>query len=91
MTNLALRLSAAGSRFFARNGGQRSEQIALGSHDADLAVGNLDSLGQGTQMVAAIAAAFDPDPLAGRGCELANSRRACKRPAEQRISNFREG
>jgi hypothetical protein len=26
---------------------------------------------RGTQMVAAIAAAFDPHPLAGGGCELA--------------------
>jgi hypothetical protein len=42
--------NAASSRFCAGNGGERSEQIALGSHDADLAVGDLDPLGQGTQM-----------------------------------------
>src|ERR1700730_13906165 len=39
-------------RFYARNGGERSEQIALRSHDADLAVGNFNSLGQGAEMVA---------------------------------------
>src|SRR5450755_506122 len=40
--------NAARSRFYARDGGERSEQIALRSHDADLAVGNLDPLGQRT-------------------------------------------
>src|ERR1700682_5170960 len=42
----------ANSRFYAGNGGERSEQIALRSHDADLVVGNFNSLGQGAEMVA---------------------------------------
>ena len=32
---------------------------------------HLDPLGQGAQMVATIATAFEPHPLAGRDCELA--------------------
>jgi hypothetical protein len=40
------------------------------------AVANLNPLGQGTQMVAAIAATFDPHPLADRGCELAYGSRS---------------
>jgi hypothetical protein len=31
-------------------------------------------MGQGAEMVASIAAAFDPHPLAGRRCELAQHR-----------------
>ena len=44
------------------------QQIALRSDDADLAIGDLDALGERSEMVAAIAAASDPYPLAsGRG------------------------
>ena len=66
--------NAASHRFYARNGSERSEQIPLRSHDADLAVGNSDPLGQGTEVVATIAAALDPYPVAGRGRELAQHR-----------------
>ena len=48
------------SRFYARGGGKRSEQIALRSHDADFFFRNLDTLGQGAQVLAATAAAVDP-------------------------------
>jgi hypothetical protein len=54
------------SRFYARSGGERSEQIALRSHDADFAVSDLHTLGQGAPMFAAIAA-VDPEALTG-GC-----------------------
>jgi hypothetical protein len=63
------RTANASRRFYARNRRERSEQIAFRSHDADLAVGNLDPLGQGTQMVAAIAA-FDSHPLAAVAANL---------------------
>nr|WP_245427392.1 hypothetical protein [Roseiarcus fermentans] len=42
------------------------EQIAFRADDADLAVGDLDTLGERAEMVPAIAAAVDPDPLACR-------------------------
>ena len=41
--------------------GQHPEQVALRSHDADLAAIDLDPLRQGAKMVAAIAAAFRAD------------------------------
>jgi hypothetical protein len=66
--------NATRRRFYAGSRRTRSEQIAFRPHDADLAVGNFDPLSQGMQMVAAIAAAFDSYPLAGRGCELAQHR-----------------
>ena len=43
------------------------QQIALRSDDADLAVRDLDALGERSEMVAAITAASDPYPLAS-GC-----------------------
>ena len=62
--------NAGRSRFYARGGGERSEQIALRSHDADFAVRDLDPLGQRAKVFAAIAAAVDPDALAGGRGEL---------------------
>lgn len=52
-------------RFYARCDGKRPQQIVLRSDDADLAVCDLDPLSQRTEMVAAVAAAGDPQPLAG--------------------------
>src|SRR5487761_1133996 len=62
--------NAAGRRFYARDGGERPEQVALRSHDADFTVRHLDPLGQRPQVIAAIAAAVEPDPLAGSSGEL---------------------
>ncbi len=62
--------NAAGRRFYARVGGKGSEQVALRSDDADLAIRDLDPLGQRPQVIAAITAAIDPDPLAGTPGEL---------------------
>ena len=50
---------------------QRLEQPGLRSHDADLAFGDLDPLGERAQVIAAIAAAFEPDALAGGAGKLA--------------------
>ena len=50
---------------------ERLEQPRLRSHDADLAFGDLDALGERAKMVAAIAAAFEVDALACGACELA--------------------
>ena len=58
--------NAGRSRLYAGRGGQRLKQIAFRADDADLAVGDLDALGERAEMVAAIAAAVDPDPLARR-------------------------
>src|ERR1700731_2390538 len=57
--------NAGRSRLYARGGGERSEQIAFRSHDAAFAVSPLDPLGECAEMVAAITAAIDPDPLSG--------------------------
>ncbi len=46
------------------------EQIALRSHDADFSVRDLDPLGQRAKVFAAIAAAVDPDALAGGSGEF---------------------
>ena len=62
--------NAAGRRFHARGGGEGSEQVSLRPHDADLAVGDLDALGEGAQVIAAIAAAIDPHPLASGAGEF---------------------
>ena len=49
---------------------QRVQQIAPRSNDSDLAVRDLNALGERPQAVAAIAAAGDPYSLASRGSEL---------------------
>ncbi|HVZ08603.1 hypothetical protein [Rhodopila sp.] len=46
------------------------KQIAFRADDADLAVGDLDPLGERPEVVATVAAAVDPDPLACRPGEL---------------------
>ena len=51
--------------------GERLEQPGLRSHDPDVSLGDLDTLGERAQMVAAIAAAFETDALAGGRSELA--------------------
>ena len=56
--------NAGRSRFYACRGGEGLKQIALRADDADLAVCDLDALGERAEVVAAIAAAVDPDPLA---------------------------
>ena len=50
--------NAAGRRFYAQHSGDRSEQIAFRSHDADFAVRDFDPLGKCTEMIAAITATF---------------------------------
>jgi hypothetical protein len=66
--SLPLRHAGTGPRTpgDAGGGGQRLEQIAFRADDADLAVGDLDPLGECTEMLATIAAAVDPDRLARR-------------------------
>jgi hypothetical protein len=49
---------------------ERLEQPGLRSHDADLAFGHLDPLGERAKMVATLAAAFKSDALAGGPGEL---------------------
>jgi hypothetical protein len=44
---------------------ERSQQIALRSHDADFAFIDVDPLGQGSQVVTAVAAAGQAHPVAG--------------------------
>jgi hypothetical protein len=46
--------------------GQRLKQIAFRADDPDFAVCDLDALGERAEMIAAMAAAVDPDPLARR-------------------------
>jgi hypothetical protein len=46
------------------------KQIAFRADDTDLAVGNLDALGERAEVIATVAAAIDPDPLARRPGEL---------------------
>jgi hypothetical protein len=46
------------------------QQIALRSDNSDLAICHLDALSERTQMIAAVAAASNPYPLAGRGNKL---------------------
>ena len=58
--------NAKRSRLYAGRGGQCLNQIALRADDADLALGDLDALSERAEMVAAIAAALDPDPLPRR-------------------------
>src|SRR5271170_4917711 len=58
--------NAGRSRFYAAGGGERSEQVALRSHDADFLVRYLDALSQRAQVFPAVSAAVDPDALAGR-------------------------
>jgi hypothetical protein len=54
------------------------KQIALRADDADLTVSHLDALGERAEMVAAVAPAIDPDPLARRpGEPLDHLRRDC--------------
>jgi hypothetical protein len=70
--------NAEHSRFYAGGGSQRLKQIAFRADDADLAVRDLDALGERAEMVAAIAAAIDPDALARRpGEPLDHLRRDC--------------
>ena len=57
--------NAGRSRFYAVGGGKRSEQIAFRSHDPHLLLGHLHPLSQGAKVFAPIAAAVDPDALAG--------------------------
>src|SRR6185437_1392871 len=64
--------NAKRSRLYAGRGGQCLNQIALRADDADLALGDLDALSERAEMVAAIAAALDPDPLACRPGEALN-------------------
>ena len=58
--------NAGRSRFCAGRGGERLKQSAFRADDADLAVSNLDALGERAEMVAAVAAAVDPYALACR-------------------------
>lgn len=58
------------SRLYAGRGGQRLKQMALRADDADLAMRDLDTLGKRAEMVAAIAAAVDLDPLTCRAGKL---------------------
>ncbi len=62
-------VNAGRSRFYARGGRAAAEQIAPGSHDADLAVRDLDAPSERPQ-IAAISAAVDPDPRVGSPGEL---------------------
>ena len=43
---------------------ERLEQPGLRSHDTNLAIGDLDTLGERAKMVTAVAATFKPDALA---------------------------
>ena len=52
--------NAGRSRFYAAGGGERSEQVALRSHDADFLVRYLDALSQRAQVFPAVSAAVDP-------------------------------
>ena len=69
VTHLSERSNKAGhaghSRFYARGGGERSEQIALRSRDPHFLLGHLHLRGQGVEAFATIPAAVDPDTLAG--------------------------
>ena len=58
--------NAGRNLFYAGRGGQGLKQVAFRADDADLAVRNLDALGERAEMVATIAAAVDPDTLARR-------------------------
>src|SRR5574337_1992485 len=58
--------NAGRSRLYAGRGGQRLKQIALGADDAHLAIRDLDPLDERAEVVAAVAAAVDPDALARR-------------------------
>ena len=62
--------NARHSWLYAGRGGQRLKQIAFRADDADLAVSDLDALRECSEMVAPVAAAVDPDPLARRPGEL---------------------
>src|SRR5262249_10232451 len=54
-------------RFPASYSDKRAQKLVFRSLDEHLALGDLDALGEGAQVVAAVAAAVDAHPLAG-GC-----------------------
>jgi hypothetical protein len=62
--------NAKRGRFYARGSGKRPQQIVLRSHDTNLAVRHLDALGKRAEVIATVAAARDPYPLAGCRSEL---------------------
>ncbi len=49
----------------------RLKQSGLRSHDADLALGDIDPLSERAKMVAAVASVFEPDALARGAGEVA--------------------
>ena len=55
--------------FSARGSDQSAQQFGFRSHDADFLIRDLDTLGQRAEVVAAIAAAVQPDALASRAGE----------------------
>ncbi|MEJ2625902.1 MAG: hypothetical protein P8Z80_15625 [Pseudolabrys sp.] len=56
-------MNAEGRRFYAGSGDQRSQQFRFRSHDANLIVGDFDTLRQRAQMVAAVAAIVEAYPF----------------------------
>src|SRR5579872_2102057 len=62
--------NAGRSRLYASSGSERLKQIAFRADDADLAVCDLDALGERAEVVAPIATAVDPDPLTRRPGEF---------------------
>jgi hypothetical protein len=61
--------NAGRSRFHARGGGEHLKQIAFRADNADLAICDLDALRKRAEMVAAVTAAIDPNPLPCRSGE----------------------
>src|SRR5579872_6397944 len=58
--------NAGRSRLYASSGSERLKQAAFRADDADLSVSHLDAVGERAEMIAAVTAAIDPDPLARR-------------------------
>jgi hypothetical protein len=62
--------NAGSSWLYASRRGERLKQIAFRTHDADLAIRDLDALSERAEMVAAVAAAINLHPLLCRPGEL---------------------
>src|SRR5262249_10510794 len=59
-------------QFTASDGGKSAQKLVFRSFDKHLALGDLDALREGAQVVTAVAATVEPHPLAGRGRESRN-------------------
>jgi hypothetical protein len=66
VTQAKNRTANAGRSGHCARSGERLKQIAFRADDADIAISDLDALSEGAEMVAAIAATVDPNPLSRR-------------------------